>query len=144
MSENNNPFETKKKGGCCGSGKHHGHGEGHSHGEGCCSSKGDGEHGHHHHGHECNHDHDHDHEHHDHAKIYLETENGEEMECDVLGIFELDGQEYIAIIPVDSETAYLYRYSEIDEEPALNQIESEEEYTKVSEHFMELVEAEEE
>lgn len=134
-------FESHtEKGGCCGSGKHHGdHKHEHGH-EGCCGSHGEGGHEHHH---GCGHDHDHDHEH-DHGKIYLETENGEELECDVLGIFELDGQEYIAIIPVDSETAYLYRYSEIDEEPALNQIESEEEYTRVSEFFMELVEAEEE
>lgn len=142
MSENNKVFETgHKSGGCCGSGKHHGH----KHEGGCCGSH-DHDHDHrdHHHGHDCGHDHDHDHEHHDHAKIYIETDGGEELECDVLGIFEFENMEYIAIIPVESETAYLYRYSEIEEEPALTQIDSEEEYAKVSQHFMELVEAEEE
>jgi len=88
--------------------------------------------------------HDHDHEHHDHAKIFLTTETGDELECDVLGIFDMEGQEYIALLPIESETAYLYRYSEEEEEPALDQIESEEEYAKVSAYFMELVEAEEE
>ncbi|WP_430884626.1 DUF1292 domain-containing protein [Fusibacter sp. JL216-2] len=137
MSDNNKVFETThKSGGCCGSGEHHGH----KHEGGCCGSH---DHGHHH-GHDCGHDHDHDHEHHDHAKIYIETDGGEELECDVLGIFEFENMEYIAIIPVESETAYLYRYSEIEEEPALTQIDSEEEYAKVSQHFMELVEAEEE
>jgi len=142
MSEKTNQNHThvfenhEKKEGCCGSGKHHKHEHKHEHGEGCCGTHKNGE--------GCGNDHDHDHEAHDHDKIYLETENGEELECDVLGIFEFEGQEYIAIIPVDSETAYLYRYSEVDEEPALNQIESEEEYTKVSDHFMQLVEATEE
>lgn len=141
-------LEDGTKGGCCGSGKGQGHGESHGH-SGCCGSEGEHDHSHshsgccgsgHHHGHEHGED---DHEH-DHAKIYLETEDGEELECDVLGIFEFEGQEYIAIIPVDDETAYLYRYSEVDEEPALNQIESDEEYARVSDYFMELVEDEEE
>ncbi len=109
--------------GDCGCGGHD-----HDHDGGCgCGS----------HGHE-------DHDHHDHSKIYLETENGEELECDVLGTFDFEGQEYIALIPVDSETAYLYRYSEEEEEPALNQIESDEEYARVSAYFMELVEDEDE
>ncbi len=154
MSEKTNQNHThvfeghEKKSGCCGSGKHHKHDHDHKHehGKGGCCGNHDHEHGkgcNHDHDHAHDHAHDHDHEH-EHGKIYLETESGEELECDVLGIFEFEGQEYIAIIPVDAETAYLYRYSEIDEEPALNQIESEEEYTKVSAHFMELVEDTEE
>ena len=144
MSENNKVLETQsgccgsgehhkhehKEGGCCGSGEHHKHEHNHDHKGGCCGG------GHHHH--------DHDHEHHDHGKIYLETEEGEELECDVLGIFEFEDKEYIAIVPVDGETAYLYGYSEIEEEPALSSIESDEEYERVSAHFMQLVEDTEE
>lgn len=147
MSESNKTLETKS--GCCGSGEHHKHDhkeggccgdhkhEHHEHNDhkgGCCGG------GHHHH----DHDHDHDHEHHDHAKIYLETEDGEELECDVLGIFEFEGKEYIAIVPVDGETAYLYGYSEVEEEPALISIESDDEYERVSAFFMQLVEDTEE
>lgn len=128
MSEKNKLELTNT--GCCG--QHN-----HDQGQGCgCSG--------HHHDHDHHHGHDHDHEGHDHSKIYLETEDGKELECDVLGVFDFEDQEYIALIPVESETAFLYRYSEVEEEPALSQIESDDEYERVSAYFMELVEAEEE
>jgi len=81
---------------------------------------------------------------HDHEEnmIYLTTEEGQEMACAVLGIFEVEGQEYIALLPENTETAFIYGFSEIDEEIELTRIEDEDHYQKVSDIFMELWEEE--
>jgi len=70
--------------------------------------------------------------------IYLETTNGEEIECQVLGRFPLDEVEYIALLPKEGETVYLYGFSETEEGPELSQIEDDNTYSKVSEEFMRL------
>jgi len=33
--------------------------------------------------------------------ITLEFDDGEEVECEVLGVFDVDGKEYIALLPDD-------------------------------------------
>lgn len=49
--------------------------------------------------------------------ITLEYDNGEEMECEILGVFEADGKEYIALYPQDgSEDVYIYGYKEVGED----------------------------
>ena len=49
--------------------------------------------------------------------ITLEFEDGVEIESEVMGIFECDGNEYIALIPLDdSDDVYIYGYKEIGEE----------------------------
>ena len=49
--------------------------------------------------------------------ITLEFEDGQEVECEIMGIFECEGKEYIALIPDDdSDDIYLYGYKEISEE----------------------------
>lgn len=88
------------------------------------------------HGCNCGHDHDHDHE--DIDIIYLTLDDDTELECEVLGIFEVEDKEYIALLPLDEEDAdvLLYQYEEInDEEFNLAQIEDEEEFELVSEAF---------
>ncbi len=84
--------------------------------------------------------HDHDHEHED--VIYLTTEDGEEMACNVLGVFDYKEDEYIALLPEDTETVYIYGFKEIDEEIDLTRIEDEELYKNISDVFMKLWEEE--
>jgi hypothetical protein len=90
---------------------------GHDHGD--CHSEGCG----------CDHDHGE-------PVIYVTFEDEDkEVACDVLGIFEVDNIEYIALAPQDEEEVLLYRYSEDDEELKLDEIESDEEYEKVAAEF---------
>ena len=108
----------------------------------------------------CGHDHEHkdDHEHgcgddcgcgHDHSHhpdtITLTMDNDEKVECAVLGIFDVEEQEYIALLPQDSEDVFIYTYFE-DEEGNVNleNIESQEDFDKVSAVFLEIIESEEE
>ena len=51
--------------------------------------------------------------------VTLTLENDEELECDVITIFETDARQYIALLPVnaneDSEDGQIYLYRLIDE-----------------------------
>ncbi|MBR4151175.1 MAG: DUF1292 domain-containing protein [Firmicutes bacterium] len=69
--------------------------------------------------------------------ITLEFEDGQEVECEIMGIFDLDEKEYIALIPDDdSDDIYLYGYKEIsDEEFELIDIEDDAEFEKVVAEF---------
>ena len=76
--------------------------------------------------------------------VTLEYDDGTEMETEVMGIFEVDGKEYIALIPNDdSDDVYLYGYVEVDddEEFMLLDIEDEAEFDKVVKEFDALMEA---
>lgn len=85
----------------------------------------------------CDHDHNHDHE--DMDIIYLTLDDDTELECEVLGIFEVEDKEYIALLPIGEEEVLLYKYVEIsDEEFELELIEDEEEFGYVSEAFYAL------
>ena len=69
------------------------------------------------------------------------------MECQILTIFEADGRDYIALLPVDEDEqpnedgeVFIYRYSEDAEgNPSLENIEDDEEYEVVSDRFDELL-----
>lgn len=51
--------------------------------------------------------------------IVLEFEDAESVECDVLGIFAVEGKEYIALVAVDEAAdeeeseVFIYRYKEV-------------------------------
>lgn len=82
------------------------------------------------------------------ASVTIELEDGKTIECQVLMIFEAgpDDREYIAVIPEegdDDSEVYLYRYEEIDGEPKLDNIESDQEYEIVSEAFDEILDEQE-
>ena len=64
----------------------------------------------------------------DNRLITLEFDDDTEVEAEIMGIFEVDGKEYIALIPDDdSDDVYIYGYKEIsDEEFELLEIEDEE------------------
>ena len=72
--------------------------------------------------------------------ITLEFEEGDkivEIECEIMGGFECEGKEYIALLPQDdSDDVYLYGYKEVgDEEFELVDIEDDAEFEKVSAEF---------
>ena len=49
--------------------------------------------------------------------ITLEYDDGTELECEMMGVFEADGKEYIALIPQDdSDDVYIYGYKEASED----------------------------
>lgn len=78
--------------------------------------------------------------------VTLTLDNDEELECDVLTIFEVDGQQYIALFPQnnDGEDGQIYLYRLIDngedEEPGLENILEDEEFDRVSDAFNEWME----
>ena len=79
--------------------------------------------------------------------VTLTLDDGTELECVVLTIFEAGEKEYIALIPLDGREAedgevYLYRYVEdINGNPDLENIDSDEEYEIVADAFDELLDS---
>ena len=118
-----------KHGGDCGCNHEHKHEHKHEHGEECG----------------CGHDHDHEHDYEDYDVITLTLEDDSELQCAVLTVFDVDGQDYIALLPLDVEEddddreVLLYRYSELSEEEIeINMIETEEEFDKVAQRYYEV------
>lgn len=81
------------------------------------------------------------------ATVTIDLGDGKTIECAVLMIFDAgdNDQEYIAVVPEDSEDdVYLYRYNEDENgEPHIENIESDAEYEMVSEQFDELLDEQE-
>ena len=81
--------------------------------------------------------------------VTLTLDDGTDLECVVLTIFEEGGKEYIALLPLDGMEAeegdvYLYRYTEDENgNPDLENILSDEEYEVVADAFDELLDTEE-
>jgi uncharacterized protein YrzB (UPF0473 family) len=49
--------------------------------------------------------------------ITLEFDDGVEVECEIMGVFDMEGKEYIALIPEDdSDDVYIYGYKEVGED----------------------------
>ncbi|MCI5688827.1 MAG: DUF1292 domain-containing protein [Emergencia sp.] len=69
--------------------------------------------------------------------ITLEFEDGVELECEIMGIFDHAGKDYIALIPLDdSDDVYLYGYNEVGEDEfELVDIEDEELFNSVVQEF---------
>ena len=82
--------------------------------------------------------------------VTLTLDNNEELECAVLTIYEVDGQEYIALLPLDEEgnnddgQVFLYRFFEkADGEPELENIEDDDEYERAADKFDEWLDTQE-
>ena len=79
--------------------------------------------------------------------VTLTLDDGTELECVVLTICEAGEKEYIALLPLDGREAedgevYLYRYVEdINGNPDLENIDSDEEYEIVADAFDELLDS---
>ena len=81
--------------------------------------------------------------------VTLTLDNDEEIECAVLTIYSVDDKEYIALLPLDEEgdnedgEVYIYRYSEVDGEPTLDNIEDDDEYEAAADAFDEWLDEQE-
>ena len=94
----------------------------------------------------CGHDHEHEEDVMDLETMFLTRDDDTEMECGILGVFEvegLEGKEYIALLPLEDETVLLYEYKEVGDEIELNVIEDDDEFDKVSNAFYDMYEHEE-
>lgn len=80
-------------------------------------------------------------------RVTLTLDDNSEVECQILTIFDLDEQNYIVLMPeegedddTDESEVYIYRYFEDDDgNPSLENIENDNEYEAVAEHFEELL-----
>ena len=80
-------------------------------------------------------------------QVTLSLDDGSEVECDIITIFELEEQNYIALLPLDEDgneneagEVFIYRYFEDEEgNPSLENIEDDEEYEAVADRFDELL-----
>lgn len=77
-------------------------------------------------------------------KITLDYEDGSSVECEIVGVFEVEGKEYIALFDEESEDIILYRYIEVDGENFELEDIPEEEFDAVSEVFEAIMEEAEE
>ena len=81
--------------------------------------------------------------------VTLTLDDGSQLECVVLTIFDAGEREYIALLPMDGQEAeegevYLYRYSEdANGNPNLENIEDDDEYDIVADAFDELLDEQE-
>lgn len=94
----------------------------------------------------CGHDHELEEDVMDLETMFLTLDDDTEMECGILGVFEvegLEGKEYIALLPLEDETVLLYEYKEVGDEIELNVIEDDDEFDKVSNAFYDMYEDEE-
>lgn len=80
-------------------------------------------------------------------QVTLSLDDGSEVDCAILTIFELEEQNYIALLPLDEDgneneegEVFIYRYFEDEEgNPSLENIEDDEEYEAVADRFDELL-----
>ena len=76
--------------------------------------------------------------------ITLEFDDGVEVECEIMGVFDFEGKEYIALIPHDdTDDVYIYGYKDIGEDEfELVDIEDDAEFEKVVAEFDKIMEEE--
>ena len=74
--------------------------------------------------------------------LTLEFDDGGEVECEIMGVFDCEGKEYIALIPHDdSDDVYIYGYKEVqDDEFELVDIEDDAEFEKAVAEFDKIME----
>jgi len=81
--------------------------------------------------------------------VELELEDGTLVNCAIITILEVEGQDYIVLLPLDEDgenedgEVWFYRYSENpddpNEEPELTYIEDDDEYEAVADAFDEYL-----
>lgn len=78
--------------------------------------------------------------------VTLDLDDGSSIDCEIVTIFDVRDQDYIALLPLDSAgepnpegEVYLYRYFEDEEgNPSLENIEDDDEFEIVSDRFDEI------
>ncbi len=79
--------------------------------------------------------------------VTLDMDDGTQVECEILTIFEVDGRDYIVLYPLTENghenndgTVYIYRYLEDEDgNPSLENIQNDDEFKVVEEKFDELL-----
>ncbi len=83
--------------------------------------------------------------------VTLDLDDGTQAECEILTIFTVDEQDYIALLPLDEKgepnedgEVFIYRYFEDEDgNPTLDNIQDDDEYEAVADKFDELLDEEE-
>lgn len=83
-------------------------------------------------------------------RVTLSLDDGSDVECAILTIFDVNEQDYIALLPLDENgegnedgEVYIYRYFEdADGNPSLENIQDDDEYEAVADRFDELLDEE--
>lgn len=82
--------------------------------------------------------------------VTLTLDNDEVVECAVLTIYQAGGKEYIALLPIEEDgesneegDVFIYRYTEVEGEPTLENIEDDDEYEIAADAFDEWLDAQE-
>ena len=77
--------------------------------------------------------------------ITLEFDDGAEVECEIMGVFDFNGKEYIALISDDgTDDVYIYGYKEVGEDEfELVDIEDDAEFEAVVAEFDKIMMEEE-
>ena len=77
--------------------------------------------------------------------ITLEFDDGAEVECEIMGVFDFNGKEYSALIPDDgTDDVYIYGYQEVGEDEfELVDIEDDAEFEAVVAEFDKIMMEEE-
>lgn len=79
--------------------------------------------------------------HDDELVVKLQLENGNTLDCIVISIFDVDGNNYIALMPDKTDEILLYRYTESeDDQVTLENIDSNFEFNRALEVFDGLME----
>ena len=79
--------------------------------------------------------------------VTLTLDNDEKLECAILTIFPVDGNDYIALLPLDENgknedgEVYLYRYFQNGGTPTIENIEDDDEFDAVADMFDQLQDA---
>ena len=74
--------------------------------------------------------------------ITLQFEDGQDVECEIMGVFDYNGKEYIALIPLDgTDDVYIYGYQEVGEDEfEILEIEDDAEFEAVVAEFDAIME----
>lgn len=78
--------------------------------------------------------------------VTLDLDDGSQVTCEILTIFDVEDKSYIVLLPQDKNgnpnedgQVFIYRYEEAEDgTPSLDNIASDEEYDKVAEAFQDL------
>ena len=81
---------------------------------------------------------------HEETMVSLSFSDGYAADCFVVGVFDCEGKDYMALAPDDgSDYVYIYEYKQVDDDNfTLNEIKGEELWKKVAEEFSSIFDEE--
>lgn len=70
--------------------------------------------------------------------IYLNLEDGTDIECGIIGVFEVEDKDYMALWAIEEDEVLLFAYEELEDEFELIPIEDPDEFDLVSQAYYAL------